>query len=163
MKKLLCLVSFLLAAPLSHADEIDTIVKRSIAKSADCTCPNCTCDNCQCKPSSGQPIKRLQEAYVRPCMVNVNGRVFMIRDMTAPEAMAAIKAQGDSVVFLNSYNEPVAPPVWYAPPVVIKTVPVREVPVVPVREVPVYTRPAIGFGFGAHVPFAGFQFNAGAG
>jgi hypothetical protein len=177
MRKVLCLI--LLSPLVAHADEIDNIVKNAIVASRpcevpritkDCTCDNCTCDNCQCKPGvkcdNNGCTKKLQEVPVKPCRVSVNGKLFTVENMSPSEAMAAIKAQGDVVVFLNRYNQVVAPPIWYSVPMVREVPMVRDVPVI--RDVPTYIREVpgsgIGLGFGFQGPFGGgFQFKAGAG
>lgn len=189
MKSVLCLVLSLVVSQVGYSDEIDNIVKNAIRASArpcevskgactkDCVCPNCTCDNCQCKPglkcdnTGCQPLKRMQEITVNPCKVSVNGRVFVIKDMTPSEAMAAIKAQGDVVVFLDPYNRAVSPPSWYSVPMTQGAPMPQGVPVYvgpPMYTRPIYTGPTygagIGFGFGFQGPFGGgIQLNAGVG
>jgi len=110
-----------------NADEIDNIVKNAIlatqpkVKSAtqDCQCPNCDCDNCQCKPGfkcddNGCQRLKGKEPSVETCWVVIDDRkAFTIKNMSPDVAIAAIKAQGQKVVFVDAGGRVTTPPAWF--------------------------------------------------
>jgi hypothetical protein len=202
-------VSFLALNLSVKADEIDTIVKQSIAQAApqnakalpcevqkhscdcgpDCDCgpgckckpkatsnkrsegcacgPDCDCDGCKCKPGykcDSYGCKKLKgsEAPVERCWVIIDDvKIFTIQNVTASEAMASIKAQGNKVVFIDSNNTVVDPPSWYVGKVALSHSMVQksysggEF----IKTQPLYV-PSQGFGFGAGMNFGRFSAQA---